>query len=147
MNEKNVLQRNWTKSIRRENSRVWGIPERDPCMKMEENNLVENLQCTKEEWWRFPITRYCIKMITQKIKSHDERRSSTWICSIFPTMIYSIVHEAFTENQCSRLKYIWNQALHYPWWSLESRKWCSSLYNYVDATEWMVFFCAQDHYL
>jgi hypothetical protein len=29
-------------------------------------------------------------MITQKIKSHDDRRSATWICSIFPTMIYFI---------------------------------------------------------
>jgi hypothetical protein len=29
-------------------------------------------------------------MITQKIKSHDDRRSATWICSSFPTMIYFI---------------------------------------------------------
>jgi hypothetical protein len=27
-------------------------------------------------------------MITQKIRSHDDRRSATWICSSFPTMIY-----------------------------------------------------------
>jgi hypothetical protein len=29
-------------------------------------------------------------MITQKIRSHDDRRSATWICSSFPTMIYFI---------------------------------------------------------
>jgi hypothetical protein len=29
-------------------------------------------------------------MITQKIKSHDDKRSSTWICSNFPTIIYFI---------------------------------------------------------
>jgi hypothetical protein len=29
-------------------------------------------------------------MITQKIKSHDDRRIATWICSSFPTMIYFI---------------------------------------------------------
>ena len=29
-------------------------------------------------------------MITWKIKSHDDRRNATWICSNFPTMIYSI---------------------------------------------------------
>jgi hypothetical protein len=29
-------------------------------------------------------------MITQKIKSHDDKRSATWICSSFPTMIYFI---------------------------------------------------------
>jgi hypothetical protein len=35
---------------------------------------------------------YNIKMNTQKIRSHDDRRSTTWICSSSPTMIYSIVH-------------------------------------------------------
>jgi hypothetical protein len=35
---------------------------------------------------------YNIKMTTQKIRSHDDRRSTTWICSSSPTMIYSIVH-------------------------------------------------------
>jgi hypothetical protein len=29
-------------------------------------------------------------MVTQNIRSHDDRRSATWICSIFPTMIYFI---------------------------------------------------------
>jgi hypothetical protein len=29
-------------------------------------------------------------MITQKIRFHDDRRSATWICSSFPTMIYFI---------------------------------------------------------
>jgi hypothetical protein len=29
-------------------------------------------------------------MITQKIKSLDDRRNATWICSSFPTMIYFI---------------------------------------------------------
>jgi hypothetical protein len=27
-------------------------------------------------------------MITQNIRSHDDKRSATWICSSFPTMIY-----------------------------------------------------------
>ena len=52
----NVLQKNWIKSVWRETSILWGIPERDPCMHMEEDNLVENLQCTTEAWWIFPIT-------------------------------------------------------------------------------------------
>ena len=56
MNAKNVLQSNWTKSIWRATSRLWGIPERDPCMQMEKDNLMENLQCTTEAWWRFLIT-------------------------------------------------------------------------------------------
>ena len=46
--KKNVLQSNWAKSIWRAISRLWGIPERDPCMQMEEDNLVENLQCTSK---------------------------------------------------------------------------------------------------
>ena len=29
-------------------------------------------------------------MITQQIKSHDDKRSGTWICSSYPTLIYSI---------------------------------------------------------
>jgi hypothetical protein len=29
-------------------------------------------------------------MITQKIKTYDDRRSATWICSNFPKMIYFI---------------------------------------------------------
>jgi hypothetical protein len=29
-------------------------------------------------------------MVTQKIRSRDDRKSATWICSSFPTMIYSI---------------------------------------------------------
>ena len=34
-------------------------------------------------------------------RSHDDRRSATWICSSFPTMIYycSDLHEAFTVFQ------------------------------------------------
>ena len=56
MNEKNVLQRNRINNVWRETSRLWGIPERDPCMQMEKDNLVENLQCTAEAWWRFSIT-------------------------------------------------------------------------------------------
>jgi hypothetical protein len=35
---------------------------------------------------------YNIKMTIQKIRSHDDKRSATWICSSPPTMIYSIVH-------------------------------------------------------
>ena len=57
INAKTVLQRNWTKSIWRETSRLWGIPERDSCIQMEEDNLVKNLQCTTEAWWRFSITK------------------------------------------------------------------------------------------
>jgi hypothetical protein len=48
---------------------------------------------------------YNIKMTTQKIKSHDDRRSTTWICSSSPTMIYSIVHIYKKPSQCSRLQY------------------------------------------
>jgi hypothetical protein len=48
---------------------------------------------------------YNIKMTTQKIRSHDDRRSPTWICSISPTMIYSIVHIYKKPSQCSRLQY------------------------------------------
>ena len=64
---------------------------------------------------------YNIKMTTQKIRSHDDRRSTTWICSSSPTMIYSSVQIYMKPSQYSRLKYIWNQSLHYPWWSLERR--------------------------
>jgi hypothetical protein len=48
---------------------------------------------------------YNIKMTTQKIRSHDDRRSATWICSSSPTMIYSIVQIYMKPSQCSRLKY------------------------------------------
>jgi hypothetical protein len=48
---------------------------------------------------------YKIKMTIQKIKSHDDRRSATWICSSPPTMIYSIVHIYKNPSQCSRLQY------------------------------------------
>jgi hypothetical protein len=48
---------------------------------------------------------YNIKMTTQKIRSHDDRRSTTWICSSSPTMIYSIVHIYKKPSQCSRLQY------------------------------------------
>jgi hypothetical protein len=48
---------------------------------------------------------YNIKMTTQKIRSHDDRRSATWICSSPPTMIYSIVHIYKKPSQCSRLQY------------------------------------------
>jgi hypothetical protein len=48
---------------------------------------------------------YNIKMTTQKIRSHDDRRSNTWICSSSPTMIYSIVHIYKKPSQCSRLQY------------------------------------------
>ena len=49
-------RRNWVKSACRGISRLWGIPERDSCMQIEEDNLVENFQCTAKAWWRFPIT-------------------------------------------------------------------------------------------
>jgi hypothetical protein len=48
---------------------------------------------------------YNIKMTTQKIRSHDDRRSTTWICSSSPTMIYSIAHIYRSLQQCSRLQY------------------------------------------
>jgi hypothetical protein len=48
---------------------------------------------------------YNIKMTTQKIRSHDDRRSTTWICPSSPTMIYSIVHIYKKPSQCSRLQY------------------------------------------
>jgi hypothetical protein len=48
---------------------------------------------------------YNIKMTTQKIKSHDDIRSTTWICSSSPTMIYSIVQIYMKPSQCSRLQY------------------------------------------
>jgi hypothetical protein len=48
---------------------------------------------------------YNIKMTTQKIRSHDDRRSTTWICSSSPTMIYSIVQIYMKPSQYSRLKY------------------------------------------
>jgi hypothetical protein len=57
INAKTVLQNNWTKRVWRETSRLWGILERDPCMQMEKDNSMENLQCTTEAWWRFSITR------------------------------------------------------------------------------------------
>ena len=86
MNAKTVLQSNWTKSVWRATSRLWGILERDPCMQMEEDNLVENLQCTTEAWWRFSITEILLRRLGWWIsnpwqRSHDDRRSVTWICS------------------------------------------------------------------
>jgi hypothetical protein len=48
---------------------------------------------------------YNIKMTTQKIRSHDDRRSTTWICSSSPTMIYYTVHIYNKPSQCSRLQY------------------------------------------
>jgi hypothetical protein len=48
---------------------------------------------------------YNFKMTIQKIRSHADRRSATWICSSPPTMIYSIVHIYKKPSQCSRLQY------------------------------------------
>ena len=65
-------------------------------------------------------------------KSHDDRRSATLICSRLnlATLLWARrnqeesnndilywleLYEAFRENQCSRLKCIWDQALYYPW--------------------------------
>ena len=136
MNTKNVLQRNWIKSVWRAISRLWGIPERDPWMQIEEDNLVENLQCTTEAWWIFSIT----KILYQDDYSEDQ--ISWWQKKCHMDMFQfsnndilycSELHEAFTENQCSRLKYIWNQALHYPWWSPERRKWFSNIYLHRSA--------------
>ena len=39
MNAKNVLQRDWIKSVWREISRLWGIPERDSCMQIRRRQL------------------------------------------------------------------------------------------------------------
>ena len=54
---------------------------------------------------------YNIKMTTQKIRSHDDRRSATRICSKFSNydILYcSHLQEAFTVFQTTV------QALHYP---------------------------------
>jgi hypothetical protein len=48
---------------------------------------------------------YNIKMTIQKIRSHDDRRSATLICSSSPTMIYSTVKIYMKPSQCYRLKY------------------------------------------
>ena len=56
-------QSNWRRSVCRETLRFWGIPERDPCMKMEEDlvwiqeNLVQSLSCTTKSWWKLPMTK------------------------------------------------------------------------------------------
>ena len=50
---------------------------------------------------------YNIKMITQKIRSHDDRRSATWICSSFSNndILYcSELHEAFIEKSMFQTK-------------------------------------------
>jgi hypothetical protein len=47
---------------------------------------------------------YNIKMTTQKIRSHDDRRSATWICSSSPTMIYSIVQIYMKPSQVFQTK-------------------------------------------
>ena len=39
INAKNVLQRNWIKSVWRAISRLWGIPERDSCMQIRRRQL------------------------------------------------------------------------------------------------------------
>ena len=79
-------------------SRLWGIPERDPCMQIEEDNLVEQPPVHSRSMVKIP---YNIKMITQYIRSHDDRRSTTWICSSFPTIIYSIVYIYMKPSHCS----------------------------------------------
>jgi hypothetical protein len=48
---------------------------------------------------------YNIKMTTQKIRTRDDRRSTTWICSSSPTMIYSTIQIYIKPSQHSRLKY------------------------------------------
>jgi hypothetical protein len=48
---------------------------------------------------------YNIKMTTQKIRSHDDRRSTTWICFSSPTMIYSTVQIHMKPSQYSILQY------------------------------------------
>ena len=98
MNAKTVFQSNWTKSIWRATSRPWGIPERDPCIQMEEDNLVKNLQCTAKAWWRFSITEilyqddYSIDQISwwQK-KCHMDM----FQCSNNDILYWSELHETF----------------------------------------------------
>ena len=111
-------KRNWVKSACRAISRLWGIPKRYSCMQIRRRQLggeppVHNRSMVK--------ISYNIKMTTQKIRSHDDKRSTTWICSSSPTMIYSIVQIYMKPPQYSILKHIWNQSLHYPWWSPERR--------------------------
>ena len=101
-NANNVLQRNWLKSVWRAISRLWSIPERYSCMQTRRRQLggeppVHSRSVVK--------ISYNIKMTTQKIRSHDDRRSATWICSSSPTMIYSIVQIYMKPSQCSRLQY------------------------------------------
>ena len=119
INAKNVLQRNWIKSVWRAISRLWGILERDSCMQIRRQlggePPVHNKSMVK--------ISYNIKMTTQKIRSHDDRRSATWIWSSSPTILYcSDLHETFTVFQTEV------QALYYPWWSPERRRWFSNTY-------------------
>jgi hypothetical protein len=48
---------------------------------------------------------YNINMTTQNLRSRDDRRSTTGICSSSPSMIYSIVQIYMRPSQYSRLKY------------------------------------------
>jgi len=48
---------------------------------------------------------YNINMATQNLRSRDDRRSTTGICSSSPSMIYSIVQIYMRPSQYSRLKY------------------------------------------
>ena len=48
---------------------------------------------------------YNVKMTIQKIRSRDDRRSTTWICFSSPIMIYSIVQIYMKPSQYFRLKY------------------------------------------
>ena len=101
-NEKNVLQRNWMKSVWRAISRLWGTPERDSCMQIRRRQLGGESPVHSRSVVKIS---YNIKMTTQKIRSHDDRRSTTWICYSSPTMICSIVHIYKKPSHCSRLQY------------------------------------------
>ena len=98
MNVKNVLQRNWMKS--KEKSQDFeAYQEETPVCRQEEDNLAENLQCTAEAWWRFPIKHqddYSVDQISwwQKKCHMDMFHFSNY------DILYCLdLHEAFTVFQ------------------------------------------------
>jgi hypothetical protein len=100
-------------------------------MNMEEDNLSKNLQCTIEAWWIFSITEILYQ------DDYSEDQMSWWKKKCHMNMFqfsnndifyWSDLHETFKEDKCYGMKYIWNQALHYLWWSSERRKRFSNTY-------------------
>ena len=100
MNAKIVLQNNWTKSVWRATSRLWGISERDPCMQMEKDNSMENLQRTAEAWWRFSIKiLYQDDYSVDKISLWQKKCHMDMLQFSNNDILYWLgLHEAFREN-------------------------------------------------